>query len=200
MAKLRQYRRLVGLTILIGVAFVSLGYRLVDLQILRHEELSNDARKQTQVAFSWEPRRGEIRDSRGNPLATSVFVKTVCANPTLISNQVTEVASLLAPLLSTNEAYLIDRLQPRVIRTNESGNPVYDKYVVLKRKVKVEEWDQIKAAMGSYSFGIDTNRLNKAEKTAAVNAQTSLRNNVIFADRREDQLRIYPNQNLAAHV
>src|SRR5258706_10072538 len=113
MAKLRQYRRLFGLTFLIGMAFVALGYRLVDLQLLRHDALSNEARKQTRVAFSWEPRRGEIRDCRGDPLATSLFVKTVCANPTLLSNRVTEVASVLAPLLNTNEAYLIERLQPR---------------------------------------------------------------------------------------
>jgi cell division protein FtsI (penicillin-binding protein 3) len=200
MAKLRQYRRLFGLTVLVGMAFAALGYRLVDLQLLRHAALSNDAKKQTQVAFSWEPRRGEIRDCRDNPLATSVFVKTVCANPVLIGNRVPEMAGMLAPLLNTNEAYLIERLQPRVIRTNETGNPVYDKYVVLKRKVKVEEWDQIRAALGRSSFGIDTNRLNKAEKAAALAALGSLRNNAIFADAREDQLRIYPNQNLAAHV
>jgi len=54
--------------------------------------------------------------------------------------------------------------------------------------------------MGRCSFGIDTNQSNKAEKKAAVAALASLRDNAIFADAREDQLRIYPNQNLAAHV
>ena len=75
MAKRLQYRRLVWLALLLCLAFAGLGYRLVDLQVLRHEELSAKAQQNTQREFLLEPRRGDILDAKGNLLATSVLVK-----------------------------------------------------------------------------------------------------------------------------
>src|SRR5512139_3311349 len=98
------YRRLTLLASLLGVAFVGLGYRLVDLQVLRFEELSARARDNTRRELLLEPRRGDILDARGNLLATSVFVKTVCADPVLIGNRQAEVAAAIAPLLSENKS------------------------------------------------------------------------------------------------
>src|SRR3990172_7824956 len=82
MAKRMQYRRLLVLVLLLGAAFAGLGYRLVDLQVVRHDELAAKAAQNTQREFLREPRRGDILDAKGNLLATSVFVKTVCADPT----------------------------------------------------------------------------------------------------------------------
>ena len=65
---------LLFLALLLGAAFVGLGYRLVDLQVLRHTELQAKARQNTQREFTLEPRRGDILDARGHLLATSVFV------------------------------------------------------------------------------------------------------------------------------
>lgn len=112
------YRRLLMLAFLLVTAFCALGYRLVDLQVLRHDELRDWAKNNTQRRVLFEPRRGEIRDVRGNLLATSVFVKTICADPTLIGPHAQEVARAIAPLLEVNEAELTQRLQPR-LRTNE---------------------------------------------------------------------------------
>src|SRR5436305_2085626 len=106
MAKKLQYRRLFWLTLLLGLAFAGLGYRLVDLQVRRHAEWSVRSERNTHREILFEPRRGDILDVRGNPLATSVFVKTVCADPTLISDRQAEVAHVLAPLLDLNEAKL----------------------------------------------------------------------------------------------
>ena len=106
MAKQLQYRRLVLLALLLGVAFAGLGYRLVDLQVLRYEELSAKARDNTRREFLLEPRRGDILDAKGNLLATSVFVKTVCADPALIGNRQAEVARAVAPLLQVSESEL----------------------------------------------------------------------------------------------
>src|SRR5205814_4288361 len=99
MAQRIQVRRLVWLGLLLCAAFGGLGYRLVDLQVLRHEELSAKAQLNTQREFLLEPRRGYIMDAKGNLLATSVFVKTVCADPQSIDNRQAEVAHLLLPLL-----------------------------------------------------------------------------------------------------
>src|SRR5687767_15345876 len=98
MAKRLQYRRLLSLVLLLGVAFVALGFRLVDLQVLRHEELSIEAAQQGQKRILREPRRGDILDARGNLLATSVFVKTVYADPVLVGNCQAKVARAVAPL------------------------------------------------------------------------------------------------------
>jgi cell division protein FtsI/penicillin-binding protein 2 len=68
---------LVLLALLLGVGFAGLAYRLVDLQVLRHDELSIKAQRNTQREVLLEPRRGDILDAKGNLLATSVFVKTV---------------------------------------------------------------------------------------------------------------------------
>src|SRR4051794_9423276 len=118
MVKQLQYRRLLMLTLLLGVAFAGLGYRLVDLQVLRHEDLHAEARKNTERSYQIEPRRGDILDAKGNLLATSVFVKTVCADPVLIGNRQAEVAHAPAPVLLLDEVALAQRLLPRA-RQNE---------------------------------------------------------------------------------
>src|SRR5215472_8806285 len=113
MAKRKQMRRLIGLGVVLGLAFLGLGYRLVDLQVLRHGELAVKAERNTLHQTLMEPRRGDILDVKGNLLATSVFVKTVCADPSLISHHQAEVAHVLAPLLQESEAQLIQQLTPR---------------------------------------------------------------------------------------
>ena len=154
MAKQLQYRRLVVLALLLGAAFAGLGYRLVDLQVLRYEELSAKARNNTRREFLLEPRRGDILDAKGNMLATSVFVKTVCADPGLIGNRQAEVARAIAPLLQVNEGELVQRLRPRLLR-NAQGTMVTDHHVVLRRKVPFETWQKIQTAMTNLSFGLD---------------------------------------------
>jgi len=99
MTKRLQLRRVLALAVFVCAAFAGLGYRLVDLQVLRHDELAKLAQDNTQREFRQAPRRGDILDARGNLLATSVPVKTVCADPSLIGNQQAIVAHALAPLL-----------------------------------------------------------------------------------------------------
>src|SRR5690349_5331969 len=104
MAKRLQFKRLLWLALLLCLAFAGLGYRLIDLQILRHRELSEQALRNTQRQWLIPPRRGDILDQRGNILATSVFVKTVCADPSLMGTQQAVVAHALAPLLGLSES------------------------------------------------------------------------------------------------
>jgi cell division protein FtsI/penicillin-binding protein 2 len=195
MAKQLQYRRLLLLGLLLLAAFAGLGYRLVDLQVLRHDELQKRAQDLTKHIYHLQPRRGDILDIRGNLLATSVFVKTVCADPTLITNRWAEVAHALAPLLQTNETELAQKLTPRT-RKNNTGEILPVQYVVLKRKVSVETWEKIRATMEQLSFGVDEKHLPRKEQAVYDN----LRTKAIFADPVDDQLRNYPNQSLAAHV
>jgi cell division protein FtsI/penicillin-binding protein 2 len=193
MAKRLQFRRLLWLALLLCVAFAGLGYRLVDLQVLRHRELSEQALRNTQREQLLAPRRGDILDARGNILATSILVKTVCANPSLIGTQQVVMAHALSPLLGTNEAALIKSLTPRVW-TNDNGQLTTNKFCVLKRKVPVETWEKIQAAMTNFTFAADEKKLPKTQRAYF----NDLRRVGVFA--RDDQLRVYPSQNLAAHV
>jgi len=193
MAKQLQYRRLVVLALLLAVAFVGLGYRLVDLQVLRYEELSAKARENTHREFLLEPRRGDILDAKGHILATSAFVKTVCADPALIGNRQAEVARAIAPWLQLSEGELIQRLSPRLGRTAQ-GTTSTNHYVVLKQKVPVETWQKVQGVMTNLSFGLDEKKLPRAEQVFYRN----LRRGAIYTEKLDDQQRIYPNQSLAA--
>ena len=195
MAKQLQYRRLAVLALLLGLAIAGLGYRLVDLQVLRYAELSAKARDNTRREFLLEPRRGDILDIKGNLLATSVFVKTVCADPALIGNRQTEVARAVAPLLQMSENELLQRLMPRLAH-NAKGMVVTNHYVVLKRKVPVETWEKIQMAMTNLTFGLDEKKLPRAEQAF----YRDLRRGSVYVENLDDQLREYPNQGLAAHV
>lgn len=193
MAKRLQFRRVLWLALLLGLAFAGLGYRLVDLQVVRHAELSALAEQNTQLESLLEPRRGDILDCKGNLLATTVLMKTICADPVLIGTHQREVARALAPLLRTNETALVQLLTPRV-RFTTNGIAVTNLYVRLKRKVPLETWDKIKATMSSLPLGVDETTLSRTERTTL----RTLRQKAIFAT--DEQMRVYPNQALAAHV
>jgi cell division protein FtsI/penicillin-binding protein 2 len=195
MAKRLQFYRVLVLALTLCAGFVLLAYRLVDLQVLRHEELGSVARKNTHREFLREPRRGDVLDAKGNLLATSVFVKTVCADPILIGNRQAEVARTVAPILGLDPNDVYRRILPR-INTNSAGMLATNQYVVLKRKVSFETWEQVQRAMAGLSFGFDEAKLPKSQRTFYQN----LRAKAVFADALEDQLRVYPNKALAAHV
>ena len=190
-----QLRRALLLLLVLGAAFAGLGYRLVDLQVLRHDELARMAELNTERDFLKVPGRGNILDISGNLLATCISVKTVCANPSLMGNQQAVVARALAPLLGISETALYQRLFPRVSK-NEKGETVTNGlyYVRLQKNVSDETWQKIQMAMSNLSFGVDESKLSRTNRAFFRN----LRKNAIFAE--ADQLRVYPNGPLAAQV
>lgn len=194
MAKAVQLLRLRMLALFLSLGLGFLGYRLVDLQVFRHDELRSQANKNSQRTETRKPLRGQIRDIRGVPLATSVQAKIVCADPKLVGERWREMARLLSPLLKLDETFLAQRLQPKIVRYHTNGEPVFDQHVVLKNKVKVEEWGKIQQALALNDFGMDEDALTKAQKETLKN----LRQKAVFTE--EDELRTYPNQSLAAHV
>ena len=186
---------MVGVTGLLALGLLGLSVRLLDLQVLRHNELSALAESQSERERILEPRRGDILDSRGNVLATSVFVKTVVADPTLIGTHQEEVARALAPLLDVSQNELVQRLTPRLIR-DRKGILVTNLYVPLKRKVSSDTWKRIQETMASLSFGLKEKKLPPAEARFYWN----LRHKAIYTAPLDDQARDYPNHSLAAHV
>jgi cell division protein FtsI/penicillin-binding protein 2 len=192
-----QIRRALLLLAILGAAFAGLGYRLVDLQIFRHDELSAKAQHNTQREFRQAPRRGDILDANGNILATSVAVKTVCADPSLVGNQPDAVAHVIAPLLQLNEAALAQKLTPRsFVFKNSNGEIVTNElhYVRLAKNVPEETWQRISAALTNLTFGMDEKKLSRTNREFFRN----LRQHAVFS--QADQMRVYPNGLLAGQV
>jgi cell division protein FtsI (penicillin-binding protein 3) len=194
MAKHMQFRKLLALGLVLIAAFSGLGYRLVDLQVMRHGELSERAESNTRREFVFEPRRGDILDVKGNVLATSMFAKTLCADPSLMNEkQADVVAHALAPLLQVDDRTLFKRLATRT-RINEKGETNLVQYVRIKQRVPVETWEKIQAAMTNLNFNVDEKKLTKTEQAA----YRALRQKAVFAENYP--IRVYPNQSLAAHI
>jgi cell division protein FtsI/penicillin-binding protein 2 len=192
-----QFRRALLLLGLLGAAFLGLGYRLVDLQVVRHDELSVKAQQNTQREFREQPRRGDILDVNGNILATSLPVKTICADPSLIGTHALEVARVIAPSLQLNEAAIAQRLIPRTyVAKNSDGSTATNEvhYVRLERNVTEPVWQNIYAAMTNFSTDTGGRKLSRKEKTML----DDLRAHAIFGE--ADQLRVYPNGALAGQV
>jgi cell division protein FtsI/penicillin-binding protein 2 len=192
-----QFRRALLLLGFLGAAFAGLGYRLVDLQILRHDELSAKAQRNTQREFRQAPRRGDILDASGNILATSVPVKTICADPSLVGNQSSAVARAVAPLLQLDENALAQKLIPRsYLAKDNDGKTVTNQlhYVRLAKNVSDETWQRILAAMTNLTFGVDEKSLSRTEREFFRN----LRLHAVYAE--ADQMRNYPQGSLAGQV
>jgi cell division protein FtsI/penicillin-binding protein 2 len=188
-----QYRKLYLLAFGLLLAFSALAYRLVDLQVVRHDELEGLAVTNTVRTIARQAMRGQIFDIRGNPLAESLPAKLVCADPTLLGDKRDLVARALAPLLQTNLEYVTERLTPRVMTISE-GKTNFSKYVVLKHKVSLDTWDKIKQTMAALPLGVDESKLKTRER----GEYRAIHDAAIFAT--DDQVRVYPNGNLAAHV
>src|SRR5439155_3557041 len=98
------------------------------------------------------------------------------------------------PLLQLSEAQILQKLNPRS-RQNTNGPATNScHYVVLKKQVTLETWQQIQSALKNLSFNLDDEKLSKTDRTY----YRDLRQNGVFAEATE--LRVYPYQALAAPV
>ncbi|MCI0745460.1 MAG: penicillin-binding protein 2 [Verrucomicrobia subdivision 3 bacterium] len=192
MVKNGHLRRLFALAAFLGVVFVGLAARLVDLQVWQHEKYRALAERINKRVYFREPRRGDILDANGNPLATSLPVKRVCADPSLMGRHHADVARAIAPLLEYERTELTRLLYPW--RTNSDGTVTVRKYVDLKRKLSVEQWQQVTQAMSAIAFKFEDRKPSKVEQRF----YRTLRQNAVFTV--DDQHRVYPSGRLAAHV
>lgn len=188
----RKGTRLLALATLLAAAFVVLGARLVDLQVLRQESLSRLAANNTKRRVLLGPKRGDLLDARGSVLATSKVVYTVTADPTVIKTNYLRVAQAIAPVLQLEVETVARQLNFPMI-TKKDGSEVPDRYVVLKHLVDEDTWKRVKAAMTNITFGNE-----KLLPKRVQNDYDFMRTKSLSGE--PDQLRIYPNGQLAAHV
>jgi cell division protein FtsI (penicillin-binding protein 3) len=114
--------------------------RLVDLQILQHDEYSHDAQQQQERAVQLQAPRGSIFDRNGQPLAMSTPVESVCINPMRLPDPVV-AAELLSKLLDLDPAILLSRIASAV--DSKRG------FMWVKRKVTPQEASKLR------SIGVD---------------------------------------------
>jgi cell division protein FtsI/penicillin-binding protein 2 len=185
-------RRLFTFAVLAGLAFAGLAVRLYVLQVVRHDKYRDIVEDNTQRVFLKQPRRGDVLDVNGHQLATSLPVKRVLADPSLIHPYSAEVARAVAPLLTMSEADLASAL--RLVRTNDAGVVYTNRFVDLKRKVTHDQWLQVTQAIAGLTFVEDEKALPRRQR----NALRALRRRGIYAE--DDYQRVYPSSRLASHV
>jgi cell division protein FtsI/penicillin-binding protein 2 len=119
---------------LIGVglvlAFLGLGFRLFQVQVVQAEELATQGLSQRLVTRDLAPQRGKIFDRNGELLAMTVEAQSIWANPTQIEEPLW-VAQQIGGLLGVDSQELLVRL--------ESDRD----FVYLKRQVEPGVAEQI---------------------------------------------------------
>lgn len=174
--------------------FVVLEWRLVHLQVLRHDELEEKAeeyRFTTRVEQAW---RGQIRDRNGIQLALTVPVKNVYADLTVWTNRVELLAHIVAPLLGMDQSELSRRVRQKLNEHSVSPSDQGPGVLLLKRGITPMEWGPIKTALACETFGLQTNHLSSRQRTLL----KGLRRWTLFAE--NDQQRFYPHGESLASV
>jgi cell division protein FtsI (penicillin-binding protein 3) len=136
-AKLRpdnSHRRtsLVVLSIVLWMLVISA--RLVYLQVIQHEQLSERARRQQQSTVETNGARGLLLDRQGRELARSLDVDSFFAVPTEMTDTCA-TAQALAPVLGTNA----DALETRLSHAKDAGH----KFLWLARELEPEQAERI---------------------------------------------------------
>lgn len=132
MSRLSQKTRALIVVGGLAAVFLSLGFRLFQLHVLRHDELLAQAVANREQIVHRQGRRGAILDANGNLLANSLSVRIVTADPSVTGPQATAISARLAPLLQMDAASIATKL---------SGP---GRYVRLKQRVSEDIYQQIR--------------------------------------------------------
>ncbi len=102
----RQKLLYIAIATLLWLALI--GARLVWVQVFRYSDYMHLAARQQQRTFEISPRRGNIYDRNGNPLAVTVDVHSIFAVPSEIPDKAT-TAAILGKVLKIDAGELLRR-------------------------------------------------------------------------------------------
>jgi cell division protein FtsI (penicillin-binding protein 3) len=108
----RTKARIFVVFVLVFLCFPFLFLRIIQLQLLKKDELSRLASKQHQSIITFIPKRGTIYDGKGNTLAESTDVDSVYARPPDVKNP-SQTAKKLADILDLDKEALIKKLKTK---------------------------------------------------------------------------------------
>ncbi|ANZ22795.1 cell division protein FtsI [Buchnera aphidicola (Diuraphis noxia)] len=123
----------------IFLSFIILTLRIFFLQIIHKEELINEGDRRTLRIESLLSTRGIIHDRLGYPLAVTVLVNAVCANPTVILNNQKNITNDLR-WKALSEAISIP-LKNIIYNINKNKK---SKFIYLARQISPEIGNYIK--------------------------------------------------------
>src|SRR6059036_2004041 len=134
--------------------------RLVQLQLLQHEQFTQLAQQRQLMTQSIIAPRGIIYDCRMDELATSITVHTVVAEPRRISNLV-PVARRLAQILVLDPRDLVERM----------NDPAHKAFQVVRRRIDPKDESKIEA--------LDTDGVYLVEESMRVYPNSRLASNTL---------------------
>lgn len=124
-------RRAIILAVFVAAWVLSVGTRLVYLQVFRHQAMLEMAERQQKRTIRITPLRGTIYDRVGHELARSIEVESVFAVPAELSD-FSQVSALLAQSLNLRAEALREKLEDK------------KEFVWIKRKVVTEEAERVR--------------------------------------------------------
>jgi cell division protein FtsI/penicillin-binding protein 2 len=124
---------------LVGIVFTGFSARLIDLQVVRHEEYTALAAQKHSIRLAVPAQRGMILDRNGEILAANIPVRKVVADGSHVKNP-EGLASLAAPLLDIPKPVLLKEFQTR------------SKYKVLRPDLEEEKALVLQRAMEEKSL------------------------------------------------
>ena len=124
--------RIILISCLLFFCFVIIVGRMFQLQVLKKEHLYKLAAQQNLAQIPFGAKRGTVYDRKGNELAVSVEVDSVCADPRRVG-EAERTANEVASILQIDREELKRRLK--------SGRP----FEWIQRRVSPKEVEQVKA-------------------------------------------------------
>ncbi len=134
-------RRLMLVIMVVVLAFLAIGFRLVDLQVVSGEEIKAKHEAEYGGTQELEPIRGPILDRNESVLAVTGFEYRISASPPNIDD-VRSVADVLATALVTRTYSLMPLLDPP---PHEDGTPRL--YSVVAPRISSEVADEVRQSI-----------------------------------------------------
>ena len=172
-------QRALATSIGLAICFTGFSFRLVHLQVTRHDYYEAKASKQNLHTEPIYARRGAILDVNGLPLALNEPVKTVVADGSLIRD-FDKIAELLAKPLDMPVAVVRAKLSRKAKAKNAAETSAH-RYIVLRKGLSEEKAGEITALIAG------------AKKDGLVYAMEAIRY-------EQDFVRVYPNATTLSHV
>ncbi len=154
MPKANRYVRLRIIFFIYAFFFLFIFLRIAYLQSVNYPRLSNLAKSQHNLVLKLEPIRGAIYDRNMRPLAFSINLESIYANPRMIKDPV-KAASVLSEILHADRAALVNKF------TKDKA------FVWVARKVSSQTAEKAKALKLKYiGFVKEPKRFYPNEKIA----------------------------------
>ena len=176
-------RRLLLVNIVIAIIFVLLGVRIYYLMVINGDYYNRIVLSQRQISYNSQvlpSRRGDILDSDGNLLATSIKVYNLIIDPKVITST-KDNRYVNATIDALSDVYDYNRLELRNL-IEEKSDKAYIRYARRISKEEKEKFERYK------------DQKNEEYKKLGVNDRV---NGVWF---EEEYKRYYPNDTLASNV